>query len=182
MIRFVYNSLNDTLGIDPNSNFIRQLSAYKSGKRDPWREWENDILVTIALKGSSIAALCLANNPTPLHVFYQDPEFHVKAYHYTRTINHIGWYLGKRTLALSLSMNESSLHFRFLDSGIQPRRTPITAEKVYGNELSLNVTWRDEQGRIISASFSGLHSRWYLSNGEVQDAGTVSKQRGDGRD
>ena len=70
----------------------------------------------------------------------------------------------------------------FLDSGIQPRGTPITAEKVYGNELLLNVTWRDEQGRIISASFSGLHSRWYLSNGGVQDAETVSQQRGDGRD
>jgi len=59
-----------------------------------------------------------------------------------------------------------------MDSGVQPRGTPITAEPVYGNELRLNVTWADEQGNIISASLSDLSGpgwRWYLSNGVVQD-------------
>jgi len=60
----------------------------------------------------------------------------------------------------------------FLDSGIQPHGTPITAEPVYGSELLLNVTWIDEQGRIISASLSDLSGagwRWCLSNGVVQE-------------
>jgi hypothetical protein len=60
----------------------------------------------------------------------------------------------------------------FLDSGIQPRGTPITAEPVYGNELLLNVAWIDEQGGILSASLSdsdGPGWRWYMSNGVVQD-------------
>ena len=60
----------------------------------------------------------------------------------------------------------------FLDSGIQPHGTPITAEPVYGNELRLNVAWIDEQGGILSASLSDLDGFgwcWYLSNGVVQD-------------
>jgi hypothetical protein len=60
-----------------------------------------------------------------------------------------------------------------LDSGIQPHGTPITAEPAYGDELRLNMTWMDEQGRIISAGLSDLSGlaswRWYLSNGVVQD-------------
>jgi len=60
----------------------------------------------------------------------------------------------------------------FLDSGTQPCGTPITAERVYGNDLRLNVTWMDEQGRILSASLSDSSDPgwcWYLSNGVVQD-------------
>jgi len=65
-----------------------------------------------------------------------------------------------------------------LDSGIQPRGTPITAEPAYGN-----VTWRDEQGRILSASFSRTNWCWYLSNGVAQEpTQAVHKmQRGDGQ-
>jgi len=72
----------------------------------------------------------------------------------------------------------------FLDSGIQPRGTPITAETVHGSsEFYLNVTWRDERGRVLSASLSHLFGlRWHLSNDVVQDEETVLMQRGDGQD
>lgn len=70
-----------------------------------------------------------------------------------------------------------------LDSGIQPLGTPITAETVYGSDIYLNVGWRDEQGRILSASLYALNGwRWHLSNSVVRDEKTVSMERGDGRD
>ena len=71
----------------------------------------------------------------------------------------------------------------FLDSGIQPRGTPITAETVHGSEFRLNVAWRDERGRILSATLSRLSGwRLHLSNSAVKEEETVSMQRGDGRD
>ena len=119
MIYFAKNSSNDYPGIDPHSNFIRQLSSYGtrsssstsygSRKWEAWQPgawaWKNNILVTKALKGSSIAALSLDDSTTPLHLFYQDPEFHVRD-----LFNRGGgseWYHGEQILAESLSMNES---------------------------------------------------------------------------
>ena len=80
IIYFTKNSSNDCLRIDPQSDFIRQLSRYRQplSKGPKWNAWKNNILVTRALKGSSIAAVSLYNNPTPLHVFYQDSELHVR--------------------------------------------------------------------------------------------------------
>ena len=75
-----------------------------------WSPWTNNILVTKAFKGSSIAVLSLVDTPTPLHVFYQDPDLHVRD-----LFNRGGseWYHGGRILAPYQSMNESSLHCRF---------------------------------------------------------------------
>jgi hypothetical protein len=104
-------------GIDPHSDFIRQLSSYGTPTiririvgAVELGKWKNNILVTKALKGSSIAALSLDDTTTPLHLFYQDPELHVRD-----LFNQGGseWYHGEQILALSLSMNESSLHYRF---------------------------------------------------------------------
>ena len=80
-IYFTKNSSNDCLGIDPHSDFIRQLSRYRlSNAQGPklWEAWKNNILVTKALKGSSIAAVSISDTPTALHVFYQDPELRVR--------------------------------------------------------------------------------------------------------
>jgi hypothetical protein len=112
MICFVKNSSNDCLGIDPDSDFIRQLSK---GDIDwPWTQdgWDN-IPVAQALKRSSIAALSFSNHETlSRHVFYQDPRLHVRDHYMDPSREHEGWNLGKRILALSLSINESSLHCR----------------------------------------------------------------------
>jgi len=75
--------------------------------------WAN-IPVTKALKGSSIAALSFSNCETPSrHVFYQDPELHVRDHYMDPSREHDGWILGEQILELSLSMNESSSHCRY---------------------------------------------------------------------
>jgi len=110
MKRFARNSSNDCLWIDPRSNFIRQASTYKRPQHIDWELWKKkNLLITKALKGSSIAALSLVDTPIPLHLFYQDPELRVR-----HLFNQGGseWYHGERILPLSLSMNESSLHCR----------------------------------------------------------------------
>ena len=65
-----------------------------------------------------------------------------------------------------------------LDSGIQPSYTRITAEPAHGN-----VTWGDEQGRIIRARFSPTSWCWYPSNDAVPEPTQAEHkmQRGDGR-
>jgi hypothetical protein len=80
IIYFSKNSPNDCLGIDPHSDSIRQLrrDRYSNYKGPNWSAWKNNILVTKALKGSSIAAVSLSDTPTALHVFYQDPELHIR--------------------------------------------------------------------------------------------------------
>jgi hypothetical protein len=45
--------------------------------------------------------------------------------------------------------------------GVQPRRTPITAEVVQGGDVDINVAWRDARGRFASASWS-KSSGWDL--------------------
>jgi len=47
--------------------------------------------------------------------------------------------------------------------GVQPRGTPITAEVVHGGGVDVNVTWRDEEGRVVSRSWSKA-SGWDLPN------------------
>ena len=109
MIRFIKNSSTDCPGIDPHSCLIRQLSMTWPGTQ----RWANTP-VTKALKGSSIAALSFSNRETPSrHVFYQDPELHVRDHYMDPKREQDGWILGERILALSLSMNESSLHCRY---------------------------------------------------------------------
>jgi hypothetical protein len=113
MIRFIKNSSNDCLGIDPDSDFIRHLC--KGGTNWPWMQegWDN-IPVTKACKGSSIAALSFSNRETPSrHVFYQDPMLHVRDHYMDPNKEHDGWNLGERIIVLSLSMDEGSLHWRF---------------------------------------------------------------------
>ena len=54
--------------------------------------------------------------------------------------------------------------------GVQPKGTPITAEVVQGGDVDINVTWRDSQGRVASASWS-KSSGWDLpdpNNGREQ--------------
>jgi len=175
MIRFIKNSSNDCPGIDPHSDLIRQLS--KGGMNWPWTQegWDN-IPVTKALKGSSIAALSFSNCQTPSrHVFYQDPELHVRDHYMDPSREHGGWNLGERILALS-SWTRAHYIAGLLDSGIQPCGTPITAEPGYGN-----VTWRNEQGRILSASFSRTSQCWHLSNSVAQEPTQAGRemQRGD---
>jgi len=58
--------------------------------------------------------------------------------------------------------------------GVQPRGTPITAEVVNGGGVDINVTWRDEEGRVVSRSWSNS-SGWDMPN---PNSGTVL----DGRD
>ena len=113
MIRFIKNSSNDCLGIDPHSDFIRHLS--KGGINWPWMKegWDN-IPVAKALKGSRIAALSFSNRETPSrHVFYQDHKSHIRDHYMDPSKERDGWKLGERILVLSFSMNESSLHCRF---------------------------------------------------------------------
>ena len=112
MICFVKNSSNDCLRIDPGSDLIRQLS--EASINWPWTQegWDN-IPVTKALKGSSIAALSFSNCETPSrHVFYQDTKLHVRDHYMNPSKEDNGWNLGEWILAPSLSMNESSLHCR----------------------------------------------------------------------
>ena len=47
--------------------------------------------------------------------------------------------------------------------GVQPRKTPITAEIVHGGHVDVNVMWRDEQGRAVSTSWTE-GSGWDLPN------------------
>jgi hypothetical protein len=113
IIRFIKNSSSDCLGIDPDSDIIRQLSQGGINWPGTQEGWAN-IPVTKALKGSSIAALSFSNGETPSrHVFYQDPKLHVRDHYMDPDREHDGWNLGEGILALSLSMNESSLHCRF---------------------------------------------------------------------
>ena len=120
MICFVKSASNDCLGIDPRSDFIRHLSTCRYERKQVWNypdqkyelgppKWSN-IIVTQALKGSSIAAISLVDTLTPLRLFYQDPELRVRD-----LFNRGGseWYHGQQILALSLSMNESSFDYRF---------------------------------------------------------------------
>jgi len=113
MIRFIKNLSNDCIGIDPSSDLIRQLRKKDMTLPRTQEGWAN-IPVTKALKFSSIAALSFPNHETPSrHVFYQDPELHVRDHYMDPSREHDGWILGERFLALSLSMNESSLHCRY---------------------------------------------------------------------
>jgi len=48
-------------------------------------------------------------------------------------------------------------------TSVQPRGTPITAEVVHGGSVDINVTWRDEEGRVASKSWS-KSSGWDLPN------------------
>ena len=112
MIRFAKNSSNDCLGIDPGSDFIQQLFKRTDGLGSLQASWENRP-VAKALKGSSIAASSFAPALEPLHVFYQDPELHVRDHYVIFRKQAAEWTLGEQILALSSSMNESSLDCRF---------------------------------------------------------------------
>lgn len=75
--------------------------------------WDN-VLVPKAFKGSSIATLSFANHETSSrHVFYQDPGLHVRDHYMDPSREHDGWIPGEQILALSLSMNKSSLYYRY---------------------------------------------------------------------
>jgi len=113
MIRFIKNASNDCVGIDSSSDLIRQLRKKDMTRPKTQEGWAN-IPVTKALKNSSIAALSFSNHETPSrHVFYQDPNLHVRGHYMNLSREHDGWILGERFLALSLSLNESSLHCRY---------------------------------------------------------------------
>lgn len=58
MICFTKNSSNNCLGIDPHSDFIWQLSISPDSWHNSWK-WKNNIQVTKALKGTSIAVVSL---------------------------------------------------------------------------------------------------------------------------
>jgi hypothetical protein len=112
MIPIIKNSSTDCLAIDQHNDFIRQLNRRCADWS--WRQSSSDTLVTKALKGSSIAALSLSSREAPSrHVFYQDPNLHVRDHYTDPSRKGDEWILGERVLALSLSMNESSLHCRF---------------------------------------------------------------------
>ena len=61
--------------------------------------------------------------------------------------------------------------------GVQPRGTPITAEVVHGGSVSINVIWRDAQGRAVTSSWSKSLG-WYLPHSNRDDGGAPL----DGRD
>lgn len=64
----------------------------------------------------------------------------------------------------------------YLDAGIQLHGMLITAEPAYGNDLYLNVTWRNKEGCVLSSSLSRTNwpGLWYLPKAnEIQS--------GDGR-
>jgi len=66
-----------------------------------------------------------------------------------------------------LSMNQYTHRILgFFNPGVQPRGTPITAELIHGGGVDINVTWRDEAGRVASRSWC-KSSGWDLPNANV---------------
>jgi len=74
--------------------------------------------------------------------------------------------LVSNVLELYLCMTRNRRTRRILGdfyTSVQPRGTPITAEVVRGGTVGINVTWRDEEGRVASRSWS-KSSGWDLPN------------------
>ena len=63
-----------------------------------------------------------------------------------------------------LSMNRRTHRILGLfNTGVQPMGTPITAELVQGGGVDINVTWRDEEGRVAGKGWC-KSSGWDLPN------------------
>ena len=113
-ILFRKHPQHNSLKIDLNTDFIRM--AYLRG---PTKRWKEAQPIIKAVKGSSFAIIIDPTIKQVSHIYYQDPELHLKECYYDHLDTMRKWDLGKQVPKLCLSMNEHLSHFRWL----QPRGT-----------------------------------------------------------
>ena len=72
-ITFGKHPQNNSLKIDPNTNFIRMVN--QCGSSQPWKE---ALPIAKAVRSSSFAIIRDPTNKLVSRIYYQDPELHLK--------------------------------------------------------------------------------------------------------
>jgi len=139
----------------------------------PTEKWQNDpAKIARAVKSLSIAAVMLLWTTTDLLSI----GCIIKILSYisenvAATLLQTDGSVVSRTIELHICLSMTRCTHRILgdfNPGVQPRGTPITAEVVHGGDVSINVIWRDVQGRAVTSSwFKSLGG--YLPNSNSDD-------------
>ena len=106
------------------------------------------------MKGSSITIVdwVTTDGLRYLSLFYQDPELHLRDCLHDFSAN--TWDFGEPVLEMRSHLFTHHIVLGNFNPGVQPHRTPISAEVVREGGVELNVMWRDAHGRVVSSSWS----------------------------
>ena len=105
-IPFVKGPLNNSLKIDPNTDFIRAVN-----QRGSTKPWKVALPIAKAVKGSSFAIIKDPTNKLFSRIYYQDPGLHLRELCY----DHLGnTDQGEQVPELCLSIHGHPSNFRWL--------------------------------------------------------------------